>query len=114
MDGMRERLLAADEPLYRVVLSASGGPAAERQIRRVIERKRGDLRRFYRDAERHAPRVHLHLGARRLDDVLTALEGAGFGVDAVIAGTGASEESHRPAAPERQRYVTPGRSNPHP
>lgn len=79
--------LGRDEPTFRVVLSAS---ATQRLagIHKVIERNRGDLRRLYRMTRRGLPQILLHLGARRIDDVLTGLEAAGFDVTAVVATPG--------------------------
>lgn len=71
---------------FCVVLSAradNGG--MEDETRRVITRTRGDLRRLARTGLHARAQMRLHLGARRIDDVVTALEGAGFDVVAVIA-----------------------------
>ena len=72
------------DPRYRVVLSAS---ALQRLVllRRIIERERGDLRRLFHMTRRRSRQVELHLGGHRIDDVVTALEAAGFDVDAVVA-----------------------------
>ena len=74
-----------EEPLYEVVLSDSNGCADEEAIRGVVERSRGELKRLGHTSLHHGARLHLHLGRRRIDDVVTALEGAGFRVAAVIA-----------------------------
>jgi hypothetical protein len=78
---------SAAAPIYRVVLSIAGEERAEEQLREVIHRKRGDLRSLCSADPRHAGRMQVHLGLRRIDDVLAALEGAGFAVDTVVATT---------------------------
>jgi len=82
---LRLRPAEGDEPLYEVVLSASKGCTEEEAIRDVVQRSRGELRRLGHTTRQHHARLHLHLGRRRIDDVVTALEGAGFTIDAVIA-----------------------------
>ncbi len=74
-------------PTYRVVLAICGEERAEEQLRDLIRRKRGDLRSFGCASPQRGGRIDVHLGARRLDDVLAALEGAGFAIDAVVATT---------------------------
>jgi hypothetical protein len=73
------------EPLYEVVLSTNNGCTEEEAIRDVVQRSRGELKRLGHTTRQHHARLHLHLGRRRIDDVVTALEGAGFTIDAVIA-----------------------------
>ncbi len=75
---------ATTTPTYRVVLALPGEECAEEQVREVIQHKRGDLRSVCHTAPRGTGRMHLQLGLRRIDDVLAALEGAGFGIDAVV------------------------------
>jgi hypothetical protein len=71
--------------VYRVVLTMPGDVCAERRLRHLIVQKRGELWSLQRSAPRRAGRVQLYLGMRRIDDVVAALEGAGFTVDAVVA-----------------------------
>jgi hypothetical protein len=75
----------AGEPSYEVVLSAERGWATEEVVRNLVQHSRGQLKRLVHSSRQRQARLHLHLGRRRIDDVLTALEGAGFSVDAVIA-----------------------------
>lgn len=71
--------------MYEVVLSTSNGCTEEKTIRDVVARSRGELKRLGHTTWQQHARLHLHLGRRRIDDVVTALEGAGFTIDAVIA-----------------------------
>jgi len=71
-------------PVYQVVITVSEGQLAEQQLREVIAHKRGDLRSLCRIPPAHPGKLHVHLGARRVHDVLAALEGAGFEVTAVV------------------------------
>ncbi len=91
MDMKPDRMRASDDlsdtPAqrgYRVWLSAETGKRTERLIRRLIQHKRGDLLAIERCGVRQA-RVHLRLGARRIHDVITSLEAAGFAVSALVA-----------------------------
>jgi acetoin utilization protein AcuB len=72
------------EPTYHVILTAAGVPDAERQIRRIVEQERGELKWIHRDKRQRPPQVHLRLKARRVDDIVTELEAAGFEVSGVV------------------------------
>jgi hypothetical protein len=72
------------ERVFRLVLDSGGDELAEQCIRDVIVRKRGDLRAFHYGPPRRPHSILLYLGGRRLDDVLAALEGAGFDVAALV------------------------------
>lgn len=94
VDLMEQELHTADgltqahhhlEPRYCLVLSIEHRERAEQQVRKLIEAKRGQLIRLERTLPHKPTRLHAHLGARRIDDVITALEGAGFDVNAVVA-----------------------------
>jgi hypothetical protein len=85
---LKVRPVEGEEPLYEVVLSTANGCAAEEAIRDVVQRSRGELKRLGHTTRQQHARLHLHLGRQRIDDVVTALEGAGFTIDAVIATPG--------------------------
>ena len=77
---MREQTARThSRPVYRVVVT-DVAEHAEGQIRELIQRKGGDLRLLFRSPPREPSRIHIHLGLRRIDDVLAALEGAGFAI----------------------------------
>jgi hypothetical protein len=78
---------AVTAPIFCVVLAVPDQEGAEAHIRTVIRHKRGDLRSLSSPAPQAPGRLHLRLGVRRIDDVLAALEGAGFAVDTVVATT---------------------------
>lgn len=71
------------EPTYHLVVSGADGANAKWQVRRVIEQQRADLKWIYRD--KRSGQVHLRLKTPRVDDVVTALEAAGFEVSTVVA-----------------------------
>ncbi|HXQ21150.1 MAG TPA: hypothetical protein VN812_05710 [Candidatus Acidoferrales bacterium] len=73
------------ESLYRIVLRVGDIRRAPHQIRQVVGRARGDLRRLTEGTRRQPLQISLRLGARHIDDVVTALEAAGFDVGAVVA-----------------------------
>ena len=77
---------ACVESVYRVVIINAMQPRAAQRIREVVERKRGDLKLLCHRPSARPNQVDVHLGTRRLDDVLAALEGAGFDIAAVVTG----------------------------
>jgi len=72
------------QPTFRLVVAAPKGKGPEQQVREVVQKARGELKWLHRDS-RDASRLHLRLRARGIDDVVYALEAAGFAVTAVIA-----------------------------
>ena len=77
-------LSGVGEATYRIVISGAGGKLAERRVREVVTARHGELKWLHPDT-RHPNKLHLRLKARRVDDVVTALEAAGFNVDALVA-----------------------------
>jgi hypothetical protein len=74
------------EALFRIVLNVELTLRTRRRLRSLIHRRGGELKEV-RSPETRRPdgRTHLTLGRRRIDDVVTALEAAGFTVAAVVA-----------------------------
>jgi acetoin utilization protein AcuB len=72
------------EATYRIVISGAKGRLAERQVRDVIAHQHGELKWLHADSG-SPDKLHVRLKARRVDDVVTALEAAGFNVDALVA-----------------------------
>ena len=72
-------------PLYQVIVSLDAFCDAEPAIRHLVERHRGELKQLRHETHGRRARLHLYLGRSRIDDIVTALEGAGFEVGAVIA-----------------------------
>lgn len=78
-------LSGVGERTYRLAISNARGRQAQQKIRQVVaDRNRAELKWVHADTK-DPSRLHLRLKARRVDDVVTALEAAGFEVDAVIA-----------------------------
>lgn len=70
---------------YRIALSNAKGRQAQQKVRQIVlDRGRGELKWLHADTK-NPNKLHLRLKARRVDDVVTALEAAGFDVDAVVA-----------------------------
>jgi acetoin utilization protein AcuB len=80
-------LSGVGESTYRIVISGAKGKLAERRVREVVTAQRAELKWLHPDT-RHPDRLHVRLKARRVDDVVTALEAAGFTVDALVAPAG--------------------------
>ncbi len=90
MQMKRDRTRALDlappaERGYRVLLAVDESARAEHLIRRLVQRNRGDLLAMERCGFRRHARLHLRLGGRRIHDVITSLEAAGFAVSALVA-----------------------------
>src|SRR5262249_52710642 len=82
--GDRVYLQPHTAPHYQVVLTTADGGVMEEQVREVIARRRGALKSVCRMVPAHARRLSVHLGRRRIDDVLAALEGVGFDIEVLI------------------------------
>jgi acetoin utilization protein AcuB len=80
-------LSGVGEATYRLVLSGAKGKQAERQVRDMVAQKRGELKWLHPDT-RHPDKLHLRLKSRRVDDIVTALEAAGFNVEVLVAPAG--------------------------
>jgi acetoin utilization protein AcuB len=77
-------LSGVGESTYRIVISGAKGRLAERRVREVVAAQRGELKWLHADT-RDPNKLHVRLKTRRVDDVVTALEAAGFNVDALVA-----------------------------
>jgi acetoin utilization protein AcuB len=75
------------EASYRLCISGAKGRLAARRLRHIVEQQRGDIRWMHPD-EHDRSKLHLRLKARNIDDVVTAVEAAGFDVETVIAPPG--------------------------
>jgi len=74
-------LSGAAEPTTRIIVSSKAGRGIERQIRRVVHASHGELKWIHRQGQE----LHLRLKARHVDEIVTALEAAGFNVSAVVS-----------------------------
>jgi hypothetical protein len=82
---LKMRPAEGSEPLYQVVLAIGAGCDHEPAIRHIVSRHRGELKQLRHETQGRHVRLHLYLGRARIDDVIGALEGAGFEIGAVIA-----------------------------
>lgn len=71
------------EPTYHVVLSGGDGPQAKWRVRRVIDRKRGDLKWIYRDPR--SGTLQARVKAANFDEIVDALEADGFEVSTILS-----------------------------
>jgi acetoin utilization protein AcuB len=79
------------EPTYRMLVSGKASTKEkqlEARIRTIIEHNRGELKWLHRETREGTPTVHARLKSRRVDDIVTALEGAGLEVQSVVAWSG--------------------------
>ena len=77
-------LSGVGEATYRIALSGAKGKQAHIQVRRTVESKHGELKWMHPDSH-DTSRLHLRLKAPHIDEVVEALEAAGFDVDAMVA-----------------------------
>lgn len=73
------------EPTFRIVLSGADGRSSLGRVRDVLAQQRCELKWMHHDTRRKPSQLHMRLRARHVDDVVAALEGAGFEVSAVVA-----------------------------
>ncbi len=78
------RLSGIQEPTYRISLAAGANLSAA-LVRALVHRHHGNLKWLHAEAGGKRRTLHLRVRARRIGDLLTALEGAGFEVTAVVA-----------------------------
>jgi acetoin utilization protein AcuB len=79
-------LSGVGEPTYRLVLSGKKmSKQSEARLRKIIDQNHGELKWLHHDAKQRPAETHLRLRVRRVDDVVTALEAAGFDVARVVS-----------------------------
>jgi acetoin utilization protein AcuB len=84
-------LSGAAEQTSRIIITAKNRQVPESAVRRVVHGCHAELKWIHR----HGRQLHLRLKGRQIDDVVTALEAAGFNVTAVIASRGAGTATRR-------------------
>lgn len=89
------------EPTTRIIVRLPGGRRTEDWMRELVHSCRADLKWMHRKGRL----AHLRLKTRDVDSVVTALEAAGFEVEAVVA----SESKQPSAAATVRRGSTPRR-----
>jgi acetoin utilization protein AcuB len=80
-------LSGVGEATYRIVVSGAKGRQAHQQVRQAVCNARGELKWLHPDT-RDSSKLHLRLKARQIDDVIAAIEAAGYEVDALVAPSG--------------------------
>jgi len=81
-------LSGVTQPSYTLVVEARGQRNVESQVRKIIAQNRGRLSWLHHKRQRGRNEVSARLQAPRVDDIVTALEAAGFEVCALLATTG--------------------------
>jgi acetoin utilization protein AcuB len=94
------------EPSYRVSLVTSGR-RGEREVRRVLEPHRCELKWLHTEPKATTTCVNLRLKTQKIDDITTALEAAGFTVAAVVTSRpGAARVHGRGKVTEKKRKAS--------
>ena len=79
-------LSGVGEPTYRIVLSGKKlSKQAEGRLRKIIDHNHGELKWLHHDGKHRPPETHLRVRVRRVDDVVTELEAAGFELARVVS-----------------------------
>ncbi len=79
------QLTGVAEPTYRIALGVKRSKTDIARVRAIVERLNGELKWLHYDGEQRPPQIHLRLKVRRVDDVVTGFEAAGFDVLSVVA-----------------------------
>ncbi len=77
-------LTGVGQPSYRLIISGGKGKQAEQRVRQIIEGARGEIRWLQQDSK-ESSRLHVRIKAKRIEDIVTSLEAAGFDVPSVVA-----------------------------
>jgi len=78
-------LSGVNEHTYRLVATGGAASTAPARARRAVERAGGELRWMHRDTRLRPAQLHMRVKVQRVDEVVAALEGAGFEVVLVVA-----------------------------
>lgn len=79
------QLSGVKEPTYRLVVSGTTSKQSEARLRRIIDHHNGELKWLHVDRKSRPAETHMRLRVRRIDDVVTELEAAGFDVARVVS-----------------------------
>jgi acetoin utilization protein AcuB len=74
-------LSGATKPTTRITVTARRGRGIESQVRRIVHGCHGELKWIHRQGRD----LHLRLTTRHVDEIVTALEGAGLDVTALVS-----------------------------
>ena len=80
-------LSGVTEPTYYLTVGGVESSEAERQVRLLIAQAHAYLRWMHRDSRKRSAPLRLRLEARRIDEIVTELEAAGFEVEGVVSST---------------------------
>lgn len=78
-------LSGVNERSYRLAVIGGAAATAVARVRRAVERARGELKWLHRDVRLRPPQLHMRVKVQRVDNVVAALEAAGFEVVSVVA-----------------------------
>jgi len=78
-------------PTFLMLMNTSDPMNAETRVQEIVTQRRGTIKWLHCDRDRSPARIQLRLAGRRVDDIATALEAAGFDVTGLVAGQGRRE-----------------------
>jgi acetoin utilization protein AcuB len=80
-------LSGVTEPTYYLTVTGADTAEAERQIRMLILQYRGYIRWMHRDSRKRGAPLRLRVEVKRIEDLVTELEAAGFEVEGLVSST---------------------------
>jgi len=94
-------LSGAAERTTRLIVSVRGSRShPENEVRRIVRASHGELKWLHRQGAR----LHLRLKGSGVDDIVTALEAAGFEVTTMVASQAAHPDWRRQTTPRRREH----------
>jgi len=81
-------------PTFLMLMNTPDALNAETRVQEIVTQRRGQIKWLHCDRDRSPARIQLRLAGRRVEDIATALEAAGFDVTGLVAGPGVKREPH--------------------
>ena len=78
-------------PTFLMLMNTHDATNAETRVQEIVTQRRGQIKWMHCDRDRTPARVQLRVAGRRVEDIATALEAAGFDVTALVAGAGTKQ-----------------------
>jgi acetoin utilization protein AcuB len=79
-------------PSFLMLMNTPDALNAETRVQEIVTQRRGQIKWLHCDRDRTPVRIQLRLAGRRVEDIATALEAAGFDVTGLVAGPGIRRE----------------------
>jgi len=84
MDAFVE-LSGVAEVSYRLVVKPHSGQDGVAKLRQLVAQHRGEVKWLHRDDRKKSGLIHLRIKARSPDEIVDAVQGAGFEVESIVS-----------------------------